>query len=443
LFTNAFYCPAPQASGAGFFCVARRTNLGAMTAAAPSAALSPLGLLRARPALRSYIAITAASEFSAQMLNVAIGWYVYAATRDPLSLAFVGLAQFLPNIGLVLIAGHAADRLDRRRIVGVSLLVQAVCLAAFTAWASVAPPAAAPVYLMLAALGVARAFSFPAMAALQPHVVSEAEFPRAVAISTSVFQICSIAGPALGGVLFGVSGTSAFACATAFYVLAMVQTRFLPRGREMPHADAPAEGKAVLGGVRYIRANRLLLSIISLDLFAVLLGGVTALLPIYASDILAVGPEGLGALRCAPAIGATIIGLVLAHRAIERRAGKLLLGCVAGFGLATVVFALSRDFLLSLAALATLGSFDMVSMVIRQTLLQLATPDAMRGRVSAINGVFIGASAELGEFESGATAALFGTVPAALLGGIGTLIVVALWAWMFPELRRAERLTQS
>jgi MFS family permease len=408
------------------------------------AELPLMRLLRERPALRRYIAISAAGELSAQMLNVAIGWYVYAATHSAMSLAYVGLAQFLPNIGLVLFAGQIADRFDRRRIVAFSLLVEASAIAAFAIWTALsATPAVSPVYLLLLLLGAARAFSFPAMSALQPRLVDEAEFPCAVAVSTSAFQVCSLAGPALGGVLYAVNPIAVFALAAALYFIAATQAFGLRAIRDAPAAkeNDPPLDESLFGGIRYIRANRLLLAIISLDLFAVLLGGVTALLPIYASDILAIGPAGLGILRCAPGVGAALVGLIIAHKTITHRAGKLLLLCVAGFGIATVVFALSRNFWLSLAALAVLGGFDMVSMVIRQTLLQLATPDAMRGRVSAVNWVFIGASAELGEFESGATAALFGAVPAAALGGIGTLIVVALWARIFPELRRADRLT--
>lgn len=399
-------------------------------------------LLRARPGLRRYIAISAAGELSAQMLNVAIGWYVYAATHSAMSLAFVGLAQFVPNIGLVLVAGPVADRIDRRRIIAWSLFAEAMAIGGFAVWSATAVPAATPVYLMLLLLGAARAFSFPAMSALQPRLVSAAEFPRAVAVSTSAWQICSLAGPAIGGVLYAVSPVAVFALAAALYLLAAFEALGLHPVRAAPPSDeaaAPTDA-TIFGGLRYIRDNRLLLAIISLDLFAVLLGGVTALLPIYASDILRIGPAGLGILRAAPGVGAALVGLMLAHRAIQGSAGKKLLVCVASFGVATIVFALSRNFWLSLTALAALGGFDMVSMVIRQTLLQLATPDAMRGRVSAVNWVFIGASAEFGEFESGATAALFGAVPAAALGGIGTLIVVALWAWIFPELRRADRL---
>jgi hypothetical protein len=268
-----------------------------------------------------------------------------------------------------------------------------------------------------------------------PNIVSTGDFPRAVASASSAFQICTIAGPAIGGLIYAIGGRAAFAAAAGLYLFAMAQARRLPAGGR---AESSGD-RSMLAGVRYVRSNRLLLALLSLDLFAVLLGGVTALLPIYARDILAVGPVGLGCLRCAPGVGAAVVGLILARRSIGDGAGESMLSCVAGFGMATVVFALSTSFWLSLAALMAAGGFDMVSMVIRHTLVQVATPDAMRGRVSAINWVFIGASAELGEFESGAAAALFGTVPAALLGGLGTLVVVGLWTMMFPELREKHR----
>ncbi len=406
-----------------------------------STQISIMRLLRQRPAMRSYVAIRAGSELGSQMLNVAIGWYVYTVTHNPMSLAYVGLAQFLPNIGMVLFAGHAADRFERRKVIALSLVAQTLCLAAFFGNSLRATSSTTIVYVLLIIISTARTFSFPAMSAILPQMVSDEEFPRAVAVSSSVFQTCAIAGPAIGGVIYGVHGPAMFAIATGLYLLACVATRGLAGGRSIENgkqSDDFEEG--VLAGVRYVRSNRLILSLISLDLFAVLLGGVTALLPIYAKDILAVGPIGLGCLRGAPGVGAVVVGVFLAHRSIQRGAGKLMLGCVAGFGLATIVFALSKNFWLSLISLAVAGGFDMVSMVIRQTLLQVSTPDAMRGRVSAVNWVFIGASSELGEFESGATAALFGTVPAALLGGLGTLFVVALWSWVFPELPRADRL---
>ena len=415
------------------------------SAALNSSATPPLRrLLRERPALRSFMVVHALDELNSQMLNVAIAWHVYAATHDPMSLAYVGLTRFLPNIGMVLVAGQAADRLDRRKIVGFSLLLQTLSVAAFGALLAGGALSVASMYLLLAAIGVAQAFSAPALSAMMPRLVTADEFPRAVAVDSSLFQICTLAGPAVGGLIYAVSGPGMFAVSTVLYLLALTRVRRLSGKHNETGAEKeiPADASP-LGGIRYIRSNRLLLAVISLDLFAVLLGGITALLPIYARDILAVGPAGLGCLRCAPGVGAAIVGVVLAQRMIERGAGKLMLGCVAGFGFATVVFALSTNFWLSLAALIAAGGFDMVSMVIRHTLVQVATPDAMRGRVSAVQGVFIGASSELGEFESGATAALFGTIPAAVLGGLGTLAVVALWAGLFPELPRTDKLASE
>ena len=405
-----------------------------------SAPLPLLNFLHERTALRSFIAIRAIDEFGSQMLNVAIAWYMYVATRDPMSLAYVGLIRFLPNIAMALLAGHAADRLDRRRIIGFSLTVQALCLAILGAWAANGKLSAGAVYLLLLVTGAAQAFSFPAMSAMQPQLVSPAEFPRAVAITSTVFQICTLAGPAVGGLIYALIGPRMFVLSAALYVVALAQVRRLATVSDAAPTEQRPPDESPLGGIRYIRSNRLLFSVISLDLFAVLLGGVTALLPIYAKDILAVGPAGLGWLRCPPGIGAAIVGFALARRTIRQSAGRLMLACVAGFGSATVVFAISTNFWLSLAALIGAGAFDMVSMVIRQTLVQVSTPDAMRGRVSAVQWVFVGASSELGEFESGATAALFGAVPAALLGGVGTLAVVALWTRIFPELSRADML---
>jgi len=385
--------------------------------------------------LTRFLALHSAEELASQMLNVAIGWYLYSLTHNPMSLAYAGLTQFLPNAAAALLAGHAADRWQRRKLIAWSAAVQTACVVAFVAWSSVWPASTLPVYLLLLLLGTARAFGSPAISAILPGIVSAEEFPSAVAASSSAFQICNIAGPAIGGLLYAIGGRMVFAAAAALCLVALTQAWQLPaRGRAEPAVDG-----SMLAGIRYVGANRLLLALLSLDLFAVLLGGVTALLPIYARDILAVGPAGLGCLRCAPGIGAAIVGLLLSRRPAGQGAARSMLACVAGFGVATVVFAVSTSFWLSLAALAAAGGFDMVSMVIRHTLVQTATPDAMRGRVSAINWIFIGASAELGEFESGAAAALFGTVPAALLGGLGTLAVVGLWTMLFPELSEKSR----
>ena len=310
-----------------------------------------LHFLRQRRALRGFIAVRAIDELNSQMLNVAIAWYVYATTHSPMSLAYVGLARFLPNLGMALITGQAADRLDRRWIIGLALLLQALCAAAFGILSFYTAPLLAPVYLLLLLVGTAHAFSSPAMSATLPNLVNAEEFPRAVAVASSVHQICSLIGPAVGGLLYAFSGPGMFAGCAALYLVAITQLRRLADTRPQTHTreNRPADASP-LAGIRYVRSNRFLLGAISLDLFAVLLGGVTALLPIYAKDILAVGPAGLGCLRCAPGVGAAIVGLLLAHRTIQRRAGKLMLLCVAGFGLATVVFALSTNLWLSLAA---------------------------------------------------------------------------------------------
>jgi MFS family permease len=392
-----------------------------------------------RSSFRRYVAICAADEVCPQILSVAIGWQVYAATRNPMSLAYVGLTQFFPNVAMSLIAGQAADRLDRRKILSLTLLVQALATSALFGLCAAGAASVLPIYCLLLVIGVARAFSAPVLPSMLPHLVSDGEFPRAVAATSSAHQMSSILGPALGGLIYAFSAPGLFAVVAALYFAAALAVQGIAVGAQ----SSGAGDQGILAGVRYVRANRLLLALTSLDLFAVLLGGVTALLPIYAKDILAVGPAGLGCLRCAPGVGAAVVGFVLARRTVQRRAGKRMLASVAGFGAATIVFALSTNLWLSLAALIALGGFDMVSMVIRGTLVQISTPDAMRGRVNAVNGVFISASSELGQFESGATAALFGAVPSALLGGVGTLAAVALWTWIFPELRQADKLAKS
>ena len=388
--------------------------------------------------LQLFVAARMAMAFSMQMQNVAIGWYVYVLTGSPLSLGFVGLAQFLPAVLLVLATGHAADRFDRRRVVITSLAVQALVSIALLPVIFSATPKVWLIYAIVFVLGAARSFSQPSLAALLPNVVSLDDFPRAVSISTSSLQIAFIGGPALGGLLLAWDGPALFCLAAALNgVAALLMMRVKARPARVGSGEADA---GLLAGFSYLRANHLVLGAISLDLFAVLLGGVTALLPIFARDILAVGPTGLGLLRSGPAIGAVLVGLVLARHPLRENVGAIMLSTVAAYGAATIVFALSRSFPLSVAAMIALGGFDMVSMVLRQTMVQLGTPEAMRGRVSAINSVFIGASNQLGDFESSVAAVFLGAVGSAIFGGVGTLIVVAIWAWRFPELRRAKRL---
>lgn len=375
-----------------------------------------------------------------QMQSVAIGWQVYALTRRPMDLAWVGLAQFVPAAALSIVTGHVADRVERRRIIMSCYAAMAALMLALAAFAHTRA-GVAPIYAVLVGVGVARAFQGPAGQSILPKLVPPEHFANAVTWGSSFWQAAMVLGPTVGGIAY-----AAFGGAERVYLLAacMMVGAFvllaLMREIAVPARAEPASARTLLAGVRYVRDNQVILGAIALDLFAVLLGGATALLPIYARDILHSGPWALGALRSAPALGAAVTGVALALRPIERRSGAKMLACVAIFGAATIVFGLSRNFALSLVALAVVGASDMVSVVVRSALVQLATPDAMRGRVSAVNMVFIGASNELGEFESGLTAQLFGTVESVVLGGIGTLLVVALWVWRFPKLRSVDRL---
>lgn len=377
------------------------------------------------------------------MQAVAVGWQIYGLTGRPLDLGSVGLAQFLPGIVLFLAAGHAADRYPRRAILELCYAAFAACslLLLFFTWRGLT--SVYPIYAVLLANGVVRAFNGPASQALLPQIVPEQHFPNAVAWGSSIFQSAQVVGPMLGGLVYGVAATpipvyagAATAYLTALCLMAMVRVM----GRQRPRGIASL--RFVLDGLRYIRQEKIVLGTMSLDLFAVLLGGAVALLPVYARQILHTGAFGLGLLRAGPGIGAVLMAIVVAHYPLQRRAGAAMLWCVAGFGAFTIVFGLSRNVVLSMAALIAVGACDMVSVIVRHTLVQLGTPDEMRGRVSAVNMVFIGASNEVGQFESGLTAQWLGVVPAVLAGGIGTILVVALWAKLFPALRRVDRLVR-
>jgi MFS family permease len=391
---------------------------------------------------RFYLASWFLENLGSQMLSVAVGWQVYAITHRPLDLGYVGLAQFLPAFGFSLPAGHVADRFDRARVVAACNLGLAACALALFALASRA--SVAPIYGVLFFVGAARAFVGPAGQALVPGLVPPEQFPSAVTWSSTVWQVSTIVGPSLGGVLYGAThgATGVYAVCAAVLGAAALFAFAIPRRPTSGEPHSASLG-TVLEGFRYVRAHRVILASISLDLFAVLLGGATALLPIYASDVLHVGPWGLGVLRSAPALGAAAMAVLLSYRPLVRRSGPRMLACVAVFGFATIVFGLSRSFALSLAALATLGASDMVSVVVRSTLVQLRTPHDMRGRVSAVNMMFITGSSELGELESGVTAALWGAVPAVVVGGLGTLAVVAIYTLRFPELRAIDRLDDA
>jgi MFS family permease len=409
-----------------------------------TAAVAPRAAFQHRD-FRFYVASSLLSNLGAQMLSVAVGWQIYAITHRAIDLGYVGLVQFVPAFAFSLPAGHVADRADRAKILALSHLALAACVGALLALSARGVASVAPIYVVLFFVGVARAFDGPAGQALVPGLVPEASFANAVTWTSTAWQVSTIVGPALGGLLYGAGGsaTCVYAACAALLAAAALFAFAIHSRPVMAAVDRDAEKttwSTVLAGLHFVRTRPVILESVSLDLFAVLLGGATALLPIFASDILHVGPAGLGALRSAPAVGATAMAIALAYRPLERRAGPTLLACVALFGAATVVFGLSRNFGLSLVALAVLGASDMVSVVVRSTVVQLRTPHEMRGRVSAVSMMFISTSSDLGELESGLTAAWMGAVPAVVVGGLGTLAVVALYAFVFGSLRHVDRL---
>jgi MFS family permease len=379
------------------------------------------------------------SRFSGQIAAVAIGWQIYDLTGRAFDLGMVGLIQFLPTALLVFVAGSAADRYPRRRVVQLCLIAEALA-AVYLCWASYAGALSeAQLFAATFVLGIAGAFESPATAALLPLIAPSGSLQRASAISSGAGQLATITGPALGGFAYAVAPGLAYGVMAAFCVAGMIFTGAIDV-RDEPAAVDDATNKDLYAGVRFIRSNPAILGTISLDLFAVLFGGVVALLPIYARDILQAGPLGLGMLRAAPAVGALLMTAVLARTTIDRHVGLRMFQAVIVFGVATVVFALSHWMWLSALSLAVLGAADTISVVIRFSLVQLATPNEMRGRVGAVNFLFINASNQLGQFESGVTAALFGAMPAAVLGGVATVAVALLWMKLFPSLRRVERL---
>ena len=388
---------------------------------------------------RFFFASRILSALGHQMEVVALGWLVYAMTKSAFALGLIGLASFLPVLTMSLISGHMADRFDRRWIAIICYGLIALGTVGLIVCAMIGQPALYAVYAITVLLGFARSFSNPATQALMPTLVTREALPNAISWSTSAWQSASIVGPALGGILyivgpgtvFGVAGLMFIGSAYGLYAIEARQDR---QKRE------PATLDAALAGIRFMREKPVILGAISLDLFAVLLGGASALLPIYAHDILMTGPWGLGVLRSSISVGAITMAIMLAHYPVNRNSGRVMLIAVAVFGMTIILFGLSTNFWLSLAALFVMGASDMISVFIRQTLVQSETPDSMRGRVSAVSTVFIGASNELGEFESGMMAAALGTVPSVVIGGVGTLIVVALWAKFFPALRDRDRL---
>jgi MFS family permease len=406
-----------------------------------SSDMTPSLSLASYPSFLRFWAGRVAGTMGNQMVMVAVGWQMYDLTHSAWNLGLVGLFQFVPALALALVSGHVADQYDRRHIVSFALVLQllaALALLLSTREHWISRDLILGVSLLL---GVARSFQMTAQQALTPLLVPASILSRAMAFSSSGMQAAIIGGPALGGFLYAAGASVVYVVCAVLFVLAAALV-WSARYDHKPAPRAPVTMDTLLAGVRFIKAKPVVLGAISLDLFAVLLGGAVALLPIYARDILHVGPEGLGLLRGAPAMGALLMSLVLARWTIKSRAGAILFSCVAIFGLTTIVFGLSTSFVLSMAMLFINGAVDMVSVVVRQTLVQLDTPDEMRGRVSAVNAIFIGASNQLGEFESGATAALFGPVGAVVVGGAGTLVVVGLWMRWFPELLRRRSLTE-
>jgi MFS family permease len=385
----------------------------------------------------------------AEAQAVAVAWQVYEITHRAIDLGFTGLVLFLPGLLFLLPAGHVADRYDRRLVILACYVLQILCTLALLLFAVRGLHKVEPIFVVLFLIGFGRAFSGPASSALLPHLVPTEHFVNAITWGATVFQIANIAGPAVGGLLYtlplkgrlyGAPIVFLFTLATGTGFVALVGSLHVRPGR-MEHRAISAD--VILAGFRYVWKSRLLLGSISLDLFVVLLGGATALLPIFAHDLLRTGPQGLGALRAAPALGALAVSIWMTFRPISHRPGALMFAGVALFGAATVVFGLSRSLPLSLAALMVVGASDMVSVVIRSSMLQLATPASMRGRVSAVNSLFVGASNELGEFESGVTAQWWGAVRAVVAGGLGALVITWIWSVLFPALRKVDRLTEE
>jgi MFS family permease len=393
-----------------------------------------------RPAFTRFWIGETATVLAYQMLVVAVGWQTYDLTESALALGFIGLFHFATQFTLLLPAGHFADRHDRRRIALGAQLVQLAVAAAYTGANLAGTMNTAFIYGGSLVIGAAQAFQNPSIRSMLPALVERKDLPQCIAWAGAARKMAVIAGPALGGVIYLVGPAYVYGTAAVFFVIAGI----LLVSVKMPHAlrpHEPATLKTLFGGISYIRSNPVVLGAITLDLFATLLGGVTALLPIYARDILATGPSGLGILRAAPAVGAIVVSAVMVRAPLSRHVGRTMFVCVAVFGMATIVFGVSGSFALSVIALGVLGAADMISVVIRTSLIQLETPDHMRGRVSSVNSMFTSTSNQLGQFESGVVAALVGTVPSVVIGGVGTLIVAAVCVKLFPSLYRRDAMT--
>ncbi|MBB4065243.1 MFS transporter [Gellertiella hungarica] len=379
------------------------------------------------------------ASFAIQIVSVSVGWQMYDETRNTLLLGLIGLVQFLPSLILLLVTGSVADRYNRRSIVAICLVMSAGCAAALLAITLAGAFAPIPVFAVLLVFGIERAFMAPAVQSLAPNLVPERDLANAIAWNSSSWQTAAIVGPVAGGLLYGLSAAVAYSVALAFLTAAALLVFTIPKPAQRRSEEARS-WSTVLAGFRFISSEKVVLGAISLDLFAVLLGGAVALMPVFARDILTLGPWGLGLLRAAPGAGAILVAVLLAAYPIRHRAGHFMFAGVGLFGIATVVFGFSQNVWLSVAALFVMGGADMVSVYVRETLITLWTPDEVRGRVNAVNMVFVGASNELGEFRAGTMAHLVGAVPAVVIGGVGTLAVSLLWAIGFPKLRRINSL---
>ena len=409
--------------------------------AAPSALADRYAAFR-HPAFTRYWIQRLVNTLAVQIVSVAVSWQIYDLTRDPFDLGLIGLTQFLPALALVLVTGSVADMFGRRMIMGVSQLIELACTAMLLFFTMRGLTSAAPVFALLIGLGVARAFVGPASSSLIVSLVPQKDFANAIAWATSCWQIGSITGPVLGGVLYGLAAEAAYGAAAALLAVAAAFTFSIPRPAERPKLGGGTL-ENILGGFRYIWREKIVFGAVSLDMFAVLLGGAVALLPVFARDILEVGPWGLGLLRTAPGIGAILVAVWLSGHPIKDQAGMLLFAGVAFFGAFTALFGVSTAAWLSILALTLVGAADMVSVYIREIIIQLWTPDEVRGRVNAVNGVFVGASNELGEFRAGMMASWIGPVGAVVFGGLGSIAVAAVWAWQFPALRNTRSLEKA
>jgi len=395
------------------------------------------------PSFRNYWVSRILASTSFQMLSVAIGWQMYDLTHDAFSLGLVGLAQFIPMVFLTFVVGQVADRFDRRKIVFFCQIIEAF-IAGLLLYGNIDGWLGRDQILVAAAiLGSCRAFEGPTSSALLPQLVPKKILQQAISLATTAGQTSQILGPMIGGLLFSIGASYVYSTATVALLVGAILTFMIRPEHEFVRKSEPVSLRSIFLGLEFIYRHPVILGTISLDLFAVLLGGATALLPIYAQDILHTGPWGLGLMRTAPAVGALIVSLVLAYYPLKNNIGLKLFGALAVFGLATMLFALSTSLIVSLFALFLIGGSDVISVVIRSSLVQLQTPDEMRGRVNAVNSLFIGTSNQLGEFESGTVAGLIGTVPAAFIGGVGTIIVAGLWMYLFPSLRRIRSLSGS